>query len=246
MSKLVLLNAEQHKDLRVKTERSALLGDNIMFCQTFAQEFRHVQGQYPIFFQKLDGQDQLCAVALFGFTRGENLFLSEQGWDARYIPLMVQRQPFYIGNGKSQDGGSSSKVIHIDVDHPRVSQSDGVDLFDNNGQITDYLARVSGMLETIDQWSNFNIGFMAKLQEYQLLEPMNLDTTLKSGEKGQLLGFYAIHEERLQALSEAAIGELHRAGYLEPIYMALASISNVGELIERKSKPTNEQHLSGL
>src|SRR6056300_443022 len=97
MAKIKLLNNIDHKDLKVRIERSAELGDNVWFTPTFPQEFRSVQNQYPIVFTKNEQIGQFQAVALLGFEIGENLYLDDNGWNARYIPLSVMRQPFLIG-----------------------------------------------------------------------------------------------------------------------------------------------------
>ena len=235
MNNIAQLNTEKHKNLRVLTERSAALGDTLMYCQTFAQELRYVQAQYPILFTKAPDSDYIYPIALFGFERGENLYLSEPGWSARYIPLMVQRQPFYIGLSQAEPKQEAERVIHIDLSHPRVSITEGQALFDEWGNNTEFLDKVSAILDTIHRWNEFNQKFMDRLQQENLLEPMNLDITLKDGSTGQLLGFYGIHEEKFQALSKDVLFEFKEAGYLEPIYMALASITNIAALAERKS-----------
>ena len=75
MAKYELLNNVDHKDLRVKIDRSAELGDNVWFTPTFPQEFRTLQKHYPIVFTKNAETGQFQAVALMGFEVGENLFL---------------------------------------------------------------------------------------------------------------------------------------------------------------------------
>jgi hypothetical protein len=42
-----------------------------------------------------------------------------------------------------------------------------------------------------------------------------------------------VHEERLAQLPDAALIELHRAGYLQPTYMAIASLGYFRDLIDR-------------
>ena len=46
----------------------------------------------------------------------------------------------------------------------------------------------------------------------------------------------AMDEERLRALESATLGELHQAGHLMPIFMALASLGNFTRLIARKNR----------
>ena len=64
-------------------------GDNVMFALTFPPEFRSIQAHYPIVFRKA-AEGQFQPIALFGFTEKQNLFLKPGGWDATYLPLMVE------------------------------------------------------------------------------------------------------------------------------------------------------------
>ena len=237
MANTILLDSRLHKEVRVKTERSHALGDNVMWAPTFAPEFRNVQAYYPILFQEDPASHQLFPVALFGFEQAENLFLGESGWNASYIPLMIQRLPFSIGlypNGDTD--GDKKRLINIDLDHPRVSSTtDGERLFGEHGEESPYLERIAGMLEAIHVWNEHNKEFMAALTDYDLIEPVTLDIHPSDGPKGQLVGFHTINEERLTGLSIEELGSLHKKDFLSPIYMAVASLSNIRKLVEMKS-----------
>ena len=43
-------------------------------------------------------------------------------------------------------------------------------------------------------------------------------------------------EDKLQQLDGDALGALHADGHLMPIFMAVASLSNLSELVERKNR----------
>ncbi|NKF51693.1 SapC family protein [Shewanella sp. WXL01] len=235
MSQHVLLNSVEHQNIKIDTRHSAELGDNVWFSVTFPIEFRSVQAHYPIFFNK-DTNGQFYPVALFGFQQQENLFLTEQGWDASYVPLTVRRQPFLIGQQTLQEDGiaQQQRVIHIDMANPRVGQ-DGEALFHEFGGNTDYLEQVADMLETIHHGLQDNNAFIQTLIELELLESFTLDITLDNGSQNQMIGFYTINEDTLAELPADAITKLHQQGYLQAIYMVLASHSNMRNLIDRKN-----------
>lgn len=237
MTQHVLLNSVEHKDLKVITDRSAKFGDNLWFSVTFPDEFRSVQAHYPIFFQKDTATGKFYSVALFGFKNDENLFLSENGWQASYIPLTVRRQPFLIGLQTIQEDGVEQQqhVIHVDIDHPRVSQTEGAPLFHPFGGNTEYLDEVGDMLAAIHQGLNDSQTFIDALLEHDLLESFTLDIELDNGNKHQMIGFYTINEEKLNQLSAEVLANLHQQGYLQAIYMTMASQSNVRDLLDRKN-----------
>jgi len=229
MTKHVLLNNVEHRDLRVITRHGADLGDNVMYALTFPAEFRNIQAHYPIVFAKFpDGKFQ--PLAMFGFREKQNLFIKGETWDAPYLPMMVDRVPFLIGN--AQNG----KVIHIDLDSPRVSRTEGERLFLDHGGNSEFLNQVSRVMGQIDEGIEATPTFIAALEEHNLLESFVLDIQFRDGTQFRFAGFHAIHEERLAKLDAAALGKLHARGHLQAIYMVIASLSNIRGLIERANK----------
>ncbi|HEX5345148.1 MAG TPA: SapC family protein [Duganella sp.] len=225
----VLLNNLEHRDLRVITRRGADLGDQLMSVVTFPAEFRDVQACYPIVFRKTVDGLGFEPIALFGFQEGENLFLKGERWEAPYVPMMVERQPFLIGVSGDQ------LMVNVDLDHPRVSQSEGLPVFLPHGGNTEFLEQMNSLLFGIHQGMQGMQGFLSALLENELLESFVLDVELDDGSQNRLVGFYTINEDRLQALGGDAIARLHAAGYLQAIYFVIASLSNFRMLIDRKN-----------
>jgi hypothetical protein len=62
---------------------------------------------------------------------------------------------------------------------------------------------------------------------------MTVDLTRAAGEPKVLEGFYTIAEETLFNLSGEALQTLNQAGFLQPIYMAIASFSRLNDLLAR-------------
>lgn len=237
MTNHVMLNNVDHKDLRIITTRSREYGDNVRCTMTFSWEFRSVQAHYPIFFSKDPDTGKFMAVALFGFEEDENLFLDENGWDATYIPMMVLRDPFLIGRQQPAERADSTDgaMIHLDMDSPRVSHDDGEPVFLPHGGISEYLDSVNALLHTINEGYEVNELFLDALQTHDLLESFALDVTLNDGSENRMMGFYTINEEKLAQLDREALGDLQGKGFLQPIYMAVASLSNLRALIDRKN-----------
>ncbi|TCP98962.1 SapC protein [Sphingomonas sp. PP-F2F-A104-K0414] len=231
MSDHVILAAEDHRDLRIRTERAPELGDAVMTCITVPSEFRRVQTHYPILFQLDAERDSFTALAMFGFEPGENLFLSDAGWDARYRPLAIDSQPFLVGRG-----AGDVRQVHIDMASPRIGADEGMRVFDDTGRPTPYLERIADQLRALDTDYVASADFFAALRRYELLEPLTLDVTLDDGAKNRLVGYHVIDEDRLAGLDGAAVADLHAAGHMMPIFMALASLGNIGDLVARKNR----------
>lgn len=235
MPNFALLNNVDHKNLRVIRDYSLHYGDSEISVATFPQEFRAIQNEYPIFFKKNTETGKFIPVALMGLRQNENLFLTEEGWDAQYIPASVKRRPFLIGikPPKPGEGDQPSRLVYVDMESPRVNEVVGDPVFLPHGGYSPYLETMVDLLEYIQYGTELNEQFADLLLANELLEVVTLEITLKSGERNNLAGLYTIDEDKLSGLAGGAVAELHAKGFLECIYMVLASHANVLKLIAR-------------
>ena len=247
MAKFELLNNVDHNDMRVKTHRSGELGDNLWYVPTFPAEFRNIQRCYPIFFMKNPDTGKFQAVAVFGFEEQENLFLDEDGWNAGYIPLSIMRQPFLIGMQQAQQESVSGTqlVVSVDMESPRVSTTEGERVFLEHGGNSEYIEQVTSILKVIHEGFERSTSFADMLLGMDLLESFVLDVELDDGSTHYLSGFYTINETALAGLEGKDLVVLNNNGYLEAIYMVIASMANIPDLVEMKNSLVrrNTQHV---
>ncbi len=238
MANFQLLNNVDHQDLKVIIDRSAEFGDNVWYAVTFPAEFRNLQRHYPIFFVKHPDSGEFQAVAMFGVVEGENLFLDDNGWSASYIPLNIMRQPFLIGfQEREQNGGVQREpVITVDMDHPRVNTEHGEPVFLEHGGNSEYLERVNSILHAVLEGMRHSKPFLDTLDELNLIESFVLDVQLDDGSEHRLAGFYTINEDVLKELDGEQLQRLNQKGYLEAIYMVIASMTNLPALLEKKNQ----------
>jgi hypothetical protein len=234
MSQYEILDKEKHRHVRVKTGYGAALGDAAMYVMTFPMEFRDIQGCYPILFTKDPNTGGFFAAAVMGFEADQNLFLQDDRWDATYVPAMAQRQPFLIATGG--EGANADPVVSLDLDHPRVSHDDGEALFDSEGAPTEFLHKKIAVLHKVHQGLQHSKGFIDALLRHELLEPITLDLAFNDGAKLSLQGLCTIAEERLYQLKGDVLESLNQAGHLQPIFMAVASLSRIRDIIERRNR----------
>lgn len=232
MSKYEMLNNVAHADLKIRLDRAPEFGDDVMFCMTYPFEFRLVLSHYPILVYRDRDNQTAFPIALFGFEEGENLFLNTNGWNARYIPIMVQRQPFSIGYQQVQGSSDKQQVITFNPSHPRVNYSEGEQVFNEHGGYTPYLEQIVKMLESIDTGHQQNKLLVEALEKHDLLEETTVAITLKDGSQYELVGFSTIADDKFEALSAEALKELNEQKLLLPITMIMASMSNLGNLVD--------------
>ncbi len=234
MGQYAVLNKEKHRHVRIKTGYGAALGDAAMFAMTYPMEFRDIQGCYPILFTKDPNTGGFFAAAVLGFEADENLFLEADSWDASYIPAVIRRQPFMIATGG--EGDDKAPVVSLDLEHPRVSENEGEALFDDDGNPTEFLQHKIALLDKLHRGLQHGKGFMDSLLEHELLEPITFDIAFNDGSKKSVQGFYSIAEERLYQLPGDVLESLNQAGYLQPVFMAVASLSRMRDVIERRNR----------
>lgn len=237
MNNRALLNNIDHGDLRVITRHGPEFGDSINQVLIFPTEFEDIQREYPIFFQK-DENGEFQSVALLGLDRDENLFLGESGWNARYIPAVQQRGPFLIGfQSRMVDGELQREpMIHVDLDDPRVSRTEGMPVFLPHGGNSPYLEKIIHVMQTIHEGAEISKPMFAAFEETGLIEPVSVEIKLSDTEQYDLPDFYTISQERLARLDGASLEKLNSAGFLHAAYMALSSLGNVHRLIELKNR----------
>ncbi|MDR6843160.1 SapC family protein [Pseudoxanthomonas sacheonensis] len=238
MARYELLNNVTHKDLRVIAGFGRQFGDEIGMVPAFPSEYAELQREYPIFFRK-DGDDgQWQSVALLGFEQHENLFLQDGRWNAAYLPGAVAKGPFLIGFQEQRIDGELRKepVIHVDLEHPRVSFSDGEPVFLPHGGNSPYLQHIAGVLRGIRDGAEFGTAMFAAFDAMGLIQPVNLDVQLDDRHRVNVNGLYGIDREKLAALDAESLLRLNQAGFLEGAYLVLASLHNMRRLMAEKQR----------
>jgi hypothetical protein len=127
-------------------------------------------------------------------------------------------------------------MIHIDLDHPRVSQSEGEAVFLEHGGNSRYLDRIASILNGISDGLVFSKAMFALFTKYELIEPLKLEIKVDADSLYNLVGLHTISEPKLRNLGPEAVYDLHRAGFLQGAFLQLASLQNLGRLIERKQR----------
>ena len=237
MTNHAMLDNVNHADLRVNAVYEPGHGFDANSARVYPVEIPQLQMEYPIFFIKSSETGHFEAIALLGFSEGENLYLKNGQWDAAYIPMTISRQPFLIGFQEQVHDGmpQSVPVVHIDLDHPSVSNTDGEPVFLTHGGEAPLLERASSILMTIHESQEASTSLSKILVGLELIESVGVQIEFRDGSKHNLSGLYTINEEKLSELSAEGLDALHRQGHLQTVYMVLASMPNMARLIDRKN-----------
>lgn len=223
MSNIALLNSQTHRMLRVQAGASARYGDNQRFVPVILGEFPHLAVHYPILLTKDQDTGQFFIGAMLGFDEGENLFLDARGMET-YRPLNLQRGPFF----------TAGNDVAIDLDSPRIDEA-GRPLFTEAGEPTQYLQSIMALFRDLKPGLEMTKSFVETLVGLKLVEPIDIDLAFDDGSKRQLTGLYTVNQQSLAALPDATVIDLFRKGYLQLIYLMIASLKQVPVLARRKN-----------
>ncbi|MET0356971.1 MAG: SapC family protein [Cellvibrio sp.] len=237
MANIVALNNVLHKNLKIITTYSVHFGNNVDCVQIFPTEFAHVQCEYPIFFQKHPDTGQFQSIALLGIAPNENLFLRDNNWQARYVPASVSCNPFIIGfEDQTDQGGSEHEpVVYINMDSPRISETQGEPVFREFGGNTTYLENITQNLQALYQGLSASTIMFSIFNELNLIEPVKLEIKLQNGDIYRLQGHYTINAEKLAQLDGASLEKLNNAGVLSSAFFVATSLNNIQHLIDIKN-----------
>jgi len=231
VTRIATINNGAHRSLRVDGRASAAYGDSQRFVQVITGEFAHLVVHYPILLSKDAVTGQFLCGVMLGYDRDENLFLEDWRQGLAYRPLMLQRAPFC----------AHGKELAIDLDHPRVGVEAGEPLFTDNGHPTQYLESIRQTFRYLQPGLRATKVFVTRLLELKLIEPIDLEVEFDDGSRRDGVGLYTIDQGALGALSDSAVVELHRRGYLRLIDFMIASLKQLPLLTSRK----NERLLRG-
>jgi hypothetical protein len=159
------------------------------------------------------------------------LYVNADGtWQAKYIPAFVRRYPFVFS--RTKDG--KTFILCIDETFSGCNQTGlGERLFDSQGSRTEYLQNVLNFAQQYQGQFQLTEAFCKKLTELNLLEPMQAQVTLKTGQQMALTGFMAINRDRLKALPGEKLAELAQTNELELIYIHLQSMGHFTDMVSR-------------
>ena len=239
MSNTVLLDNVRHARLRVLAGHGEAFGDKINQAPLFVTEFAEAQRHYPILFRK-DEAGLLQALAILGFERDENLFLTGDAWEG-YVPALIRRGPFLLRRPDGAGGsspGQADPVLALDLDHPRVRDggSQGAPLFLEHGGHAPALEAAIAALQQIHVGAEAAATMQRLFEGMDLVEPVTLRVQLSDSQAINFEGFLAIGGDRIAMLDGPQLQELNRAGVLTAAIHAASSLGNMAHLIARKRR----------
>jgi hypothetical protein len=227
------LSPEDHGGLGVKQidEPFAFLREAHAVPVTVT-EFGLAAASYPIIFVGSD----FTPVAVMGVRQGQNLFVDPTGriGDDHYVPAFVRRYPFVFAS----DDKTERLILCVDRAAPMVSNQPDVPFFEN-GQPSKFTNDAIEFCKEFERQRRATADFVKMIRELDLLETKSVSFQPRNiqgqddGPAQKVADYYAISEERLNALPEAKYLELRNNGAVGACYAHLVSLLNWPKVVQR-------------
>jgi len=225
----VPVSSGRHAKCSVEAGTGFGFARNLNSVPLMAVEFPQATAEYAVVFAQ--SGDDVVPVVILGARQNENLYLADDNaWRAKYVPAFIRRYPFVFS--PSEDG----KTFTLCVDEAFQGLNylgRGQALFTEDGKHTPYVDNVLKFLQEYRSQFLRTQAFCKKIKELDLLEPMQAQFTLGSGEKMSLGGFMVVDRKRLKALPADTLSQLAGNDELELIYLHLQSMRNFTEVKDR-------------
>ena len=228
--KVVPLNKERHKNLYLEPVEGYTFSQETNSLYIAAIEFIKSVGEYVIVFGK-DAKNSVYPVVLLGLKANQNLYVDKKGkWKADYIPAYARRYPFILAIPE----GSKNANYTVCIDEGFTgfnTAKEGQSLFDKKGKESPLLKQAVEFLQDYQKNVQLTTAFCQNLVKLDLLEPMQANVEMKSGDKFAVGGFQCVSRKKLKALSPDKLAELVKSDQMELICAHLLSLNNVSKLI---------------
>lgn len=230
----IVLNQITHRTLKVAPLTDYNFARQLNSVLVTGHEILEVAKHYPMVFVSGSNND-IVPLAILGLTNDENLFVEDDGrWkEGAYIPAFIRRYPFILAEN---DASGQNFAVSVDAACEGYDKEDGISLFDEEGNPSEQLNKITEFLKQNQLQSMFTQEYINKLSSYDLLKDFTADITLPEGEKLGFSGMKMVNEKALIALDDEKALDLFRRGFMGWIYGHLHSLSNFRALGAIKAK----------
>lgn len=226
------LSIERHRTLGVKrVDRPfQFLGESHVVPIT-VNEFGVASGSYPLIF----AGPQKSPLAVMGARAGDNVFVGLNGDvdPEAYLPAFVRRYPFVFAG----DDSGERLLVCIDRAASMIGENPDVAFFEGD-QPTQYTQDAIEFCKEFERHRRATDEFVRVLVEMDLFEEKSVALTPRNpdGSEGQpqkIADYFAVSEEKLNALTADQFIRLRDQGVLGPIYAHLVSLLSWPKIIQR-------------
>jgi hypothetical protein len=230
---LAPLNADQHKDFRVKPSESAMFLVDQHAVPLAIDEFVQCQRHLPIVFST--GENPI-PLALMALNEGMNTLVDGEGKlrdREGYMPAYVRRYPWMLAR---LDPAREELSLCFDPTYENIGLfEDGDKLIHDDGAPTAMTREILTFCEQFEQSARRTGQFMTDLVETGLLMEGELSIAPPGSSQPFLFrGFQMVNEEKLRELRGDQLRKYNQNGMLPLIFAHLFSLQRMTDIFQRQ------------
>jgi len=204
-------------------------------------EFGMGAGSFPLIFV---GQEK-TPVAVMGIRQNQNLYVGEDGQPDPdvYLPAFVRRYPFVFAS----DNQSDRLLLCVDRAAPMVSDQPDVPFFQGQ-EPSQFTNDAIEFCKEFERQRRATVEFTKLVESLDLFETKSVAFTPRdgqgnTGEQQKIADYWAISEEKLNALPPEQYMQLRDNGAIGAVYAHMVSLLNWPRVIQRAFRtPTQAQN----
>lgn len=221
---LVVLDKEQHKDLKISPIENLFFAKQSAFIPVLANEVALVGAAFPVVFTSGENPSLVSLVSL----GGESLAINAEGkWITSYVPSYLRKYPFSLASTKENP---DQKVILIDSESHLFSKSKGKQLFKKDGEKSETLEHAINFLTSHENQAIVTSNVAKLITDSGILEEREISVGEGDEKKVLVNGFKVVDREKLNALSDDILADWVRKGIIGLIDAHLKSLDNIQAL----------------
>jgi hypothetical protein len=232
MANFVPVRKEQHQNLKLagKRDLAHIAGQHIVTIT--AAEYAQASSSFPVVLVKNPDSPRYRSVAMLGLESGENLYYQDTKWSGLALPQSAGMAPFALGLDPDKE---NTLTACVDLDSAFVGEDQELALFEADGKESELLSNVQNSLGRLYENEKMTENFIKELEENDLLQELELNVDLATGEKKKLTGLFTVNEEKVKSLADDKVLDFHKRGLFVPIYAMLGSLGQVNRLVQLRN-----------
>jgi len=228
--KLVVLDKEKHKELKVSPLEDLKFAKDLSFVPLLANETRKVYELFPVVFTS----DENPSLVLITSLGDKNLAINDEGkYITRYVPAFLRRYPFSLVSSKDNP---QEKIVLIDEGASSVSKTKGKQLFTKDAEQSEMLKNAIKFLTEFEKEHAKTLAIAKSIKESNILEDREISVGEGDSKKVLVKGFQVVNRDKLNKLDDATLAQWARMGVITFIDYHIESLSKIETLFKLASQ----------
>lgn len=233
MPELTPLSNEKHRDLCVVDNAINIFAAKQHVIRVQATEVGKAVADFPVMFNRNPHTGNWAISAVTSIEADGNLFVKDGEWTAAYRPISLESHPLYLLNAPGTKEGYAVGIFEEGDDFSRES---GERLFDDEGKPSDYLSKMTTLLEDGIEEEVRSQTFIKTLDDLGLLRAIDIHVYYQDETVKTITGLMVVDEDKLKDLTAEQLADFNQKGYLVPMHATLVSVFQLNALVRRHNE----------